>query len=156
MFDKLTSVESRYDELMTQARHGRGAVGSVRCTKAAKALSELEPLVRSSASSRRVELDIAGAEELFRSGRRRDARAGPGGAEVARASATRSSEELKVLLIPKDPNDEKNVILEIRAGTGGDEAALFAGDLFRMYTRYAERQGWKLESCRAARPASAA
>ena len=54
-------------------------------------------------------------------------------------------QELKVLLIPKDPNDEKNVILEIRAGTGGDEAALFAGDLFRMYTRYAERQGWKLD-----------
>ena len=54
-------------------------------------------------------------------------------------------QELKVLLIPKDPNDEKNVILEIRAGTGGDEAALFAGDLFRMYTRYAERQGWRLD-----------
>ncbi len=53
--------------------------------------------------------------------------------------------ELRVLLIPKDPNDEKNVILEIRAGTGGDEAALFAADLFRMYSRYAERQGWKLE-----------
>ena len=54
-------------------------------------------------------------------------------------------QELKVLLIPKDPNDEKNVILEIRAGTGGDEAALFAADLFRMYSRYAERQGWRLE-----------
>lgn len=54
-------------------------------------------------------------------------------------------EELKVLLLPKDPNDDKNVIVEIRAGTGGDEAALFAADLFRMYTRYAERQGWKIE-----------
>ena len=54
-------------------------------------------------------------------------------------------QELKILLVPKDPNDEKNVILEIRAGTGGDEAALFAGDLFRMYTRYAERQGWRLD-----------
>jgi peptide chain release factor 1 len=53
--------------------------------------------------------------------------------------------ELKVLLLPRDPNDEKNVIVEIRAGTGGEEAALFAGDLYRMYTRYAERQGWKLE-----------
>ena len=60
-------------------------------------------------------------------------------------SATTLEQELKVLLIPKDPNDEKNVILEIRAGTGGDEAALFAADLFRMYNRYAERQGWKLE-----------
>jgi peptide chain release factor 1 len=54
-------------------------------------------------------------------------------------------EELKVLLVPKDPNDEKNVILEIRAGTGGDEAALFAGELFRMYSKYAERQGWRIE-----------
>ena len=53
--------------------------------------------------------------------------------------------ELKLLLIPKDPNDEKNVIVEIRAGTGGDEASLFAGDLFRMYSRYAESQGWKVE-----------
>ncbi len=54
-------------------------------------------------------------------------------------------EELKVLLLPKDPNDEKNVILEIRAGTGGDEATLFAGDILRMYARYAERQGWKMD-----------
>ena len=53
--------------------------------------------------------------------------------------------EIKILLLPKDPNDEKNVILEIRAGTGGDEAALFAGELFRMYTRYAEAQGWRIE-----------
>src|SRR5207247_6612159 len=51
----------------------------------------------------------------------------------------------KILLIPKDPNDEKNIILEIRAGTGGDEAALFAGELFRMYSKYAERQGWRIE-----------
>ena len=60
-------------------------------------------------------------------------------------SARRCCGELKILLLPKDPNDEKNVLLEIRAGTGGDEAALFAGELFRMYSRYAERQGWKLE-----------
>ena len=54
-------------------------------------------------------------------------------------------QEIKVLLIPKDPNDEKNVILEIRAGTGGDEAALFAGELFRMYSKYAERHGWRID-----------
>jgi peptide chain release factor 1 len=68
--------------------------------------------------------------------------------EELRALGTRREallQELRVLLVPKDPNDEKNVILEIRAGAGGDEAALFAGDLFRMYTRYAERQRWKLE-----------
>ena len=59
--------------------------------------------------------------------------------------------EIKVLLVPKDPNDAKNVVLEIRAGTGGDEAALFAADLFRMYSGYAERQGWKLEVLRTER-----
>ena len=55
-------------------------------------------------------------------------------------------EDLKVLLLPKDPNDEKNVILEIRAGTGGDEATLFAAEMFRMYTRFAETQGWKVDA----------
>ena len=67
--------------------------------------------------------------------------------ELATLTAERDRllDEIKVLLVPKDPNDEKNVVLEIRAGTGGDEAALFAGDLFRMYSRYAERQGWKVD-----------
>jgi peptide chain release factor 1 len=92
-----------------------------------------------------VELDIAGAEELFRSADT-DMRE-LADEELKSLGARRESllQELKILLVPKDPNDEKNVILEIRAGTGGDEAALFAGDLFRMYTRYAERQGWRLE-----------
>ena len=67
--------------------------------------------------------------------------------ELATLTAERDRllEDIKLLLVPKDPNDEKNVVLEIRAGTGGDEAALFAGDLFRMYSRYAERQGWKID-----------
>jgi len=113
--------------------------------KAAKALAELEPLVQKFREFKSVELDIAGAEELFRS-------ADPDMRELAdeelkSLTAKREAllKDLKVLLVPKDPNDEKNVILEIRAGTGGDEAALFAAELFRMYTRYAERQGWKLD-----------
>ena len=68
---------------------------------------------------------------------------------------TGGEEELKVLLVPKDPNDEKNVILEIRAGTGGDEATLFAAEMFRMYTRYAEMQRWKVEVLSPRNPASA-
>jgi peptide chain release factor 1 len=90
-------------------------------------------------------MDIAGAEELFRSA---DTDMRELADEELKALGTRREallQDLKVLLVPKDPNDEKNVILEIRAGTGGDEAALFAGDLFRMYTRYAERQRWKLD-----------
>jgi peptide chain release factor 1 len=113
--------------------------------KAAKMLADLEPLVQKFRAFRRVEGDLAGAEELIRTG-------DPDMRELAEEEAavkTREREallqELKVLLVPKDPNDEKNVILEIRAGTGGDEAALFAADLFRMYSRFAEKQGWKLE-----------
>jgi peptide chain release factor 1 len=92
-----------------------------------------------------VEADIAGAEELLRSG---DAEMRDLAQEELSAKQHQRElllQELKVLLIPRDPNDEKNVILEIRAGTGGDEAALFAADLFRMYSRFAEKQGWKLE-----------
>jgi peptide chain release factor 1 len=145
MFDKLTSVESRYDELMTRLGTTEVQSDPSEYKKAAKALAEIEPLVQKFREFKGVELDIAGAEELFRS-------ADPDLRELAdeelkSLGARREAllQELKVLLVPKDPNDEKNVILEIRAGTGGDEAALFAGDLFRMYTRYAERQGWKLD-----------
>ncbi len=84
-------------------------------------------------------------------GTRRQRRSRHGIARAGRAEGARPEargeieQQLRILLTPRDPNDEKNVILEIRAGTGGDEAALFAADLFRMYSRYAERQGWKLE-----------
>jgi peptide chain release factor 1 len=145
MFDKLTSVETRYDELM--ARLGTVEVQSdpSEYKKAAKALAEIEPLVQKFREFKGVELDIAGAEELFRSADT-DMRE-LADEELKSLGARREAllQELKMLLVPKDPNDEKNVILEIRAGTGGDEAALFAGELFRMYTRYAERQGWKLD-----------
>ena len=145
MFDKLATIEARYDELMT--RIGTTAVQSdpAEYRKATKALSDLEPLVRTFRNYRSVAQNIAGAEELAH-GSDAEMRA-LAEDELKSLQATRESlvRELKLLLIPKDPNDEKNVILEIRAGTGGDEAALFAADLFRMYTRYAERQGWKLD-----------
>ena len=145
MFDKLTSVESRYDELMTRLGTVEVQSDPSEYKKAAKALSDIEPLVQKFREFKGVELDIAGAEELFRSADS-DMRE-LADEELKSLGARREAllQELKVLLIPKDPNDEKNVILEIRAGAGGDEAALFAGDLFRMYTRYAERQGWKLD-----------
>jgi peptide chain release factor 1 len=145
MFDKLASVESRYDELL--ASIGTSAVQNdpAEYRKQAKKLSELEPLVEKFREYKGVAGEIAQAEELAK-----------GSDAEMRALAEEELEgleqrrealeaELKVLLLPKDPNDEKNVILEIRGGTGGEEAALFAGDLYRMYTRFAERQGWKLE-----------
>ncbi len=145
MFDKLLSVESRYEELMTQLGTVEVQSDAAEYKKAAKALSEIEPLVQKFREFKGVEAGIAGAEELVK-GDDAEMR------ELAQEELTQLQErreallqELKVLLIPKDPNDEKNVLLEIRAATGGDEAALFAAELFRMYSRYAETPGWKLE-----------
>jgi peptide chain release factor 1 len=145
MFDKLSSVESRYEELSARLGTVELQSDAAEYRKAAKTLSELEPLVEKFRQYKVVEQDIAGAEELAKGS---DADMKALAEEELKSLAVRKEallQDLKVLLIPKDPNDEKNVILEIRAGTGGDEAALFAGDLFRMYTRYAERQRWKLD-----------
>jgi len=145
MFDKLLSVENKYDELMTKLGTSEVQADAAEYRRSAKTLSELEPLVQKFREYKSVEQDITGAEELVNGAdadMRDLAREELKTLEVRREALL---QELKILLIPKDPNDEKNVILEIRAGTGGDEAALFAGDLFRMYSRYAERQRWRIE-----------
>ena len=145
MFDKLLSVENKYDELMTKLGTAEVHADAAEYRRAAKTLSELEPLVQKFREYKGVEQDIKGAEELVNGGdaEMRDlAREELKTLEVQREAVL---QELKILLIPKDPNDEKDVILEIRAGTGGDEAALFAADVFRMYSRFAEKQGWRIE-----------
>jgi peptide chain release factor 1 len=145
MFDKLQSEEARYEDLT--ARLGTTEVQSDanEYRKHAKALAELEPLVERFREYKSVAQELAQAEELVAGGdpdMRELARE-----EVKSLAARRDAliAELKILLIPKDPNDEKDVVLEIRAGTGGDEAALFAAELFRMYTKFAERNGWRME-----------
>ena len=145
MFEKLSSVENQYHELMARLGTAEVQSDSNEYRKAAKQLSELEPLVAKFGEYKLVLKDIEGAEEMAR-GTDADMRE-MAQDELKSLTVKRDAilEELKVLLIPKDPNDEKNVILEIRAGTGGDEAALFAADLFRMYSRFAERQRWKLD-----------
>jgi peptide chain release factor 1 len=145
MFDKLLSVENKYDELMTKLGTTEVQADAAEYRRSAKTLSELEPLVQKFREYKSVEEDIKGAEELVNG---TDAEMRELAREELKTLETRRDallQELKILLIPKDPNDEKNVILEIRGGTGGDEAALFAADLFRMYSRYAERQGWRIE-----------
>ena len=145
MFDKLATVESRYHDLMTRLGTAEVQSDPAEYKKAAKTLSELEPLVQKYREYKVVQKDFEGAEELVRES---DADMRELAEEELKSLETRREallQELKILLVPKDPNDEKNVILEIRAGTGGDEAALFAADLFRMYSRYAEAQRWKLE-----------
>jgi peptide chain release factor 1 len=145
MFEKLASVEARYGELMTSLGTATVQNDPAEYRKQAKALSDLEPLVEKYREYKSVASEIAQAEELAR-GSDTDLRA-LAEEELAGLTARRDriDAELKVLLLPRDPNDEKNVIVEIRGGTGGEEAALFAGDLYRMYTRFAERQGWKME-----------
>jgi peptide chain release factor 1 len=113
--------------------------------KHAKALAEIEPTIEKFREYKSVVSDLAGAEELAGSG---DADMRELAKEELKSLTARRDAlvaELKILLIPKDPNDEKNVMLEIRAGTGGDEAALFAAELFRMYSMFAERHGWRIE-----------
>ncbi len=145
MFDKLASEEARYEDLTRLLGTSEVQSDANTYRKHAKALAELEPLVERFREYKTVAQEIAQTEELV-------AAADPDMRELAREElkslvAKRESllADLKVLLIPKDPNDEKDVVLEIRAGTGGDEAALFAAELFRMYTKFAERHGWRLE-----------
>ena len=145
VFDKLSTVELRYDELMHRLGTSEVQSDPAEYRKAAKALSDMEPLVQKYREYKAVDQDIAGSEELARGS---DAEMRALAEEELKSLYTRRDtllEEIKILLIPKDPNDEKNVILEIRAGTGGEEAALFASELFNMYQRYGQRQGWKFD-----------
>jgi peptide chain release factor 1 len=145
MFDKLSTVESQYEDLMTRLGTAEVQSDPAEYRKAAKQLSDLEPLVQKYREYKTVQKDIEGSEEIIR-GADADMRE-LAEEELTALQAKREAilGDLRMLLVPKDPNDEKNVILEIRAGTGGDEAALFAADLFRMYSRFAERQRWKLD-----------
>src|SRR3989442_724300 len=145
MFDKLASEENRYDELTRLLSTAEVQADPNEMRKHAKALSELEPLVEKYREYKSVASEIAQADEMV-AGSDADMRE-LAKEELKSLTARRDAliGDLKVLLVPKDPNDQKNVVLEIRAGTGGDEAALFAGELFRMYSKYAERQGWKIE-----------
>jgi peptide chain release factor 1 len=145
MFDKLSAVEQRYDELLSLLGTAQVQSDPSEFRKHAKAAAEIETIVERFRDYKTVIRDLTQAEELAASG---DVDMRELAAQEVKSLATRRDAllaEMKILLIPKDPNDERNVVLEIRAGTGGDEAANFAADLFRMYSRYAERQGWRLE-----------
>jgi peptide chain release factor 1 len=143
VLDKLASVEARYDQLMTEMADPTVQGDSSRFRSHSKALAEIQPLVEQFRQYKQVTAQIAATQELMKDPDMRELAE----EELRTLEAQRDAllGEIKILMVPKDPNDEKNVMLEIRGGTGGDEAALFASDLFRMYSRYAERKGWKLE-----------
>ncbi len=145
MLDKLTSIEHRYTELASLLAEPAVQGDPSEYRKHARALADIESTVERFREYKTVVAELEQAQELVRSG---DAEMRTlAEEELTSLDARRDAllQELKLLLVPKDPNDEKNVLLEIRAGTGGDEAALFAAELFRMYSRYAERQRWRLE-----------
>jgi peptide chain release factor 1 len=145
MIDKLTSVEARYTDLVGKLSDPAVQSDPTQYRTYAKALSEVEPLVERFREFKGVLTQIVQAQELIAGG---DADMRELAQEELRELEARRDAldaEIKVLLLPKDPNDEKNVMLEIRAGTGGDEAALFAGELLRMYTRFAESKGWRVD-----------
>jgi peptide chain release factor 1 len=143
MFDKLTAIETRYETLMALISDPAVQAEPAEYRKHTKALSEIQETVEAFRTYKSVLTQIAQADELATDPDMRELAQD----ELTRLTAQRDEldQRLKVLLTPRDPNDEKNIIVEIRAGTGGEEAALFAADLFRMYSRYAERQGWRLE-----------
>jgi peptide chain release factor 1 len=145
MLDKLTALESRYDKLMTLISDPAVQADPAEYRTHTKALSEIQETVDVYRQYKVVLDELTQAQELATAG---DAEMKALADEELRTLTPKREAmeaELRVLLTPRDPNDEKNVMLEIRAGTGGEEAALFAADLFRMYSRFAERQGWKLE-----------
>jgi peptide chain release factor 1 len=143
MFDKLTAIETRYDKLMTLISDPAVQADPAEYRTHTKALAEIQETVETFRVFKGVLDELAQARELANDPDMRELAQD----EIVRLSARHDELEqrLRVLLTPKDPNDEKNILLEIRGGTGGEEAALFAAELFRMYARYAERQGWRLE-----------
>src|SRR5437867_2972534 len=146
MFNRLDQIEARYEEL-TQALASPDIVrDSAKYQKTAKAHSEISPMVERYREYKDLKNGIGESRAMMAEEKDPKMRAyAQEELDKLEARVAAVEEDLKVLLLPKDPNDEKNVILEIRAGTGGDEATLFAAEIFRMYTRYAETQGWKVE-----------
>ena len=143
MLEKLKQLDNRYAELGQRMESGEIYADPAAYTKCAREMKELEPIVMAYREYEKCRSAMTGAEELM---------SDPEFKELAReeyaeakAKCAGLEEKLKILLLPKDPNDERNIIMEIRSGVGGEEGSLFACDLFRMYSMYAESKGWKID-----------
>lgn len=146
MFDKLNFIQDKYDSLSLKVSDPEIIANQAEWKKYVKELSDIEPIVNKYKEYKKFKEEIEATKEILEESSDSELR------EMAKSELNDledklmyTQEELRLLMIPKDPNDEKNVILEIRAGAGGDEAGLFGSDLLRMYMRYAERNGWKTE-----------
>ncbi|MCO6059863.1 peptide chain release factor 1 [Pseudomonas sp. MOB-449] len=145
LLNKLDLLQDRYEELTALLGDAEVIMDQGRFRAYSKEFAEVEPVILAFREFRKVQGDLEGAQALLKD-------SDPDLREMAEEEVAQAREQLAELedrlqrmLLPKDPNDGRNVFLEVRAGTGGDEAAIFSGDLFRMYSRYAERQGWRVE-----------
>src|ERR1700738_3243880 len=144
--ERLDQLGARYDELTKELSTSEVVSDTSHFQKVAKQHAELEQIVEKHREFKQIEKDLAGAHQMFLEAE--DAEMKQMAHDEEKELTIRKEiveRDLKLLLLPKDPNDDKSVIVEIRAGTGGDEAALFAAELFRMYSRYAESQRWRVE-----------
>ncbi len=145
MFAKLESIERKYEELEKQLSEPDVVTDQERFRKLSKAHSDLAEMVTVFREYKKLARDLEENQEMTQDPDPEMRELALAEVRVLKDALPEIEAKLKVLLLPKDPMDEKNILLEIRAGTGGEEAALFAGDLFRMYTRYAETKRWKVE-----------
>ncbi|HEX6198649.1 MAG TPA: peptide chain release factor 1 [Thermoanaerobaculia bacterium] len=147
MFEKLAEIERTHDELTARLADPEIHADRKAYTEASKALSDISRPVELYRRLKEVRRQLAETDEMLQGLSRDDELYSLARDEHEQLAARQEEleEELRIELTPTDPNDRRNVVLEIRAGTGGDEATLFAGELFRMYSRYAERQGWRVE-----------
>jgi len=145
LLNKLATLQDRFEELTALLGDAEVIANQPQFRAYSREYAEVEPVVQAYRQLCKVQDDLAGAQALLKDSDP-DLRAmAEEEVEQAKASLEELEDHLQRMLLPRDPNDGRNVYLEIRAGTGGDEAAIFSGDLFRMYSRYAERQGWRVE-----------
>ncbi len=147
MYDKLEEIDKRYDELQRKIGQPDVATDVAQFRDAMKAIAEISDVVSKYRELKQVKKSLADTREMLSSLKGEDDLRELGELELAdlEAKVPKLEDEMRVLLQPRDPNDEKNVFVEIRAGTGGDEASLFAAEIMRMYIRYAESKRWKVD-----------
>jgi peptide chain release factor 1 len=145
LINKLDLLQDRFEELTALLGDAEVISNQPQFRAYSKEYAEIEPVYQAFSAFRKVQADLEGAQALLKD-------SDPDMREMAEEEVAEAKEQLielearlQRMLLPKDPNDGRNVFLEVRAGTGGDEAAIFSGDLFRMYSRYAEKQGWRIE-----------
>jgi peptide chain release factor 1 len=145
MLEKLKTIQDKYEELTGLLMDQSVLSKPAELLKYSKEQAELQPLVEKIKEYKKLLSDMEGAEELLKGGDGDLRKLAQEELDELKEKKPKIEEELKIMLLPKDPRDEKNVIIEIRAGTGGEEAALFAANLLRMYLKYAELRRWKVE-----------